>query len=140
MTDISKFIPGQKGNLPQQPKQVNLNIDINALPDIVCIKCGESEFNNITRIKKLSATISPQGKEGNVNISMLRCSNPACRWLFNPQEYLDNEKAKEKTKPVKDKKLSVVKKSNKEKEPNFNKTMCRKCGIFYEKGSKHTCA
>ena len=49
------FIPKQP---PQKPSQ--MNVDISDLPDIKC-KCGNATFIQGTRIKKMSALISPDG-------------------------------------------------------------------------------
>lgn len=134
--DIKDLFAGGKRGVPQQ-QQMNLNIDVNSLPDMPCIKCGQKEFFNITRIKKLSRTVSPTGQEGNVNVNMLKCRE--CGWLFNPREWEDHKKANEKTEAVEEViNLKDGVKAKKEKEDD-GKVLCRKCGVFYDKGEEHTC-
>ena len=95
MNNIKDFL-SSKQDLMRNQHGVQVKIDPNTLPDINCIKCGSLEFINVTRIKKLSRTISPTGQEGNVNINMLKCSNPECGWLFNPNEWEQHQEELEK--------------------------------------------
>ena len=135
MPDIKELFGGANKGLPMgKPPQANLKLDINTLPDIACIKCGEKEFNNITRIKKLSRTVSPTGQEGNVNVNMLKCSK--CGWLFSPKEYEDyhNNKDQKETPKIEQPKVKEIKKVEDE-----TKVLCRKCGEFYEKNKNHEC-
>ena len=46
---------------PNQPKNVNLNPD--DLTDVVCEKCGCQVFEPAFLFKKLSAVLSPNGKD-----------------------------------------------------------------------------
>jgi hypothetical protein len=124
MNDIRNFLDGNQ-------KSMNIKLDINALPDVACIKCGEKEFLNFTRIKKLSRTVSPNGQEGNVNINMLKCKS--CDWVFNPKEWEDHQKANETS----DKVIDIKKQPKVKKEPT--REVCRKCGVFYDKNTEHQC-
>jgi hypothetical protein len=141
-----------KNVLPIKNGSTSINVDINSLPDIHCIKCGEEYFINVTKLKKLSAHISPNGKEGNVNINMLKCSK--CGWLFNPKEWQDaqdefDEIEKKVLKDIHPGKEEPVREESIEdtigriKEPvegiNERRLMCRKCGEFYEEGEEHIC-
>ena len=49
------------GMNPNQPKNVNLNPD--DLTDVVCEKCGCQVFEPAFLFKKLSAVLSPNGKQ-----------------------------------------------------------------------------
>lgn len=138
MVEIKNFFPSQQKGRNQQ--KVNINIDLNTLPDMNCIHCGESTFINKTRLKKLLKTISPTGQEGTINVNMLTCSK--CGWLFNQKEWEEynsgntiDDNSKEKT---------IVSAEVKEKtkfndEIYKNRTVCRKCGVFYDKDKGHNC-
>lgn len=125
------------------PVPAGINIDLNALPDVCCIKCGEKEFTPIVKIKEMSKTISPNGQEGTININMLRCTNKKCNWLFNAKEYGDWKTAQDgKTMAVKetpsfgdDVQIKILKEDEKEN----NRILCRQCGYMYDKNIKHTC-
>lgn len=154
MPDIKEFL-GRKVSrqLPKSlGKQLGIKVDINSLEDMCCIKCGCIEYEGVTRIKKLPATISPNGQEGNINLNMLRCKE--CGWQFDVQEW---EKAKKEHQDLcKDSKVPEdyededtvsmnenipLKDTVKAEEPpeEDNRELCRKCGTFYEKGTDHDC-
>lgn len=142
-TDIREILagvqprPGKKGMVQQGGQQFNMKIDINGLPDMPCIRCGELEYVNITRIKKMSRTVSPNGQEGNININMMKCIK--CGWLFNPKEWEDHNKGMEnESQPDPEETASVGKEVKAEPEME-NKVMCRKCGMFYIEGNDHQC-
>jgi|TARA_R110000787_G_scaffold240540_2_gene346764 DNA-directed RNA polymerase subunit RPC12/RpoP len=59
------------GGKDQPNAQVKL--DINDLTDIVCENCGSKIFREATMFKKLSALLSPTGKEQVVPIPVYRC-------------------------------------------------------------------
>lgn len=131
----------KKGKQKMNVGQQQINIDVNSLSDMPCIKCGEEIFINVTRIKKLSRTVSPTGQEGNVNINMLQCSNPDCKWLFNPKEWEAAQPKDETIEPVKVEETIGIKDKVEADEPadEDNKDLCRICGTFYEKGTDHKC-
>lgn len=64
----------------QEEKQLNnhstmkVNINPDELPDIVCSKCKGKIFIGAQKIKKLSAILSPDGKERYVNIPVIICA------------------------------------------------------------------
>ena len=136
MADIRDLFPGKQPQISQGQNN-KINIDVNSLDDMPCIKCGEKEFINITRIKKLTRTVSPTGQEGNVNINMLKCHN--CGWLFNPKEWQDDYDAKTKTVSTNEK-VEIIQLKKEDKEIiTDNRILCRKCGAFYEKDTEHKC-
>jgi hypothetical protein len=56
---------------PQQPQ---VNIDLSQAEDIVCERCGNYTFEQVALMKKVSALISPSGKEGVMPIPVFACS------------------------------------------------------------------
>ncbi len=80
----SKFIPGgdprqqMRGQQQQQP-------DLSLATDIVCENCGNLTFEEVLLMKKVSALVSPNGKEGIVPIPTFACV--ACGYvneMFRP--------------------------------------------------------
>lgn len=142
MADIKEFM-GKKQPIPGQ--QFGINVDLNTLPDVCCIKCGGKEFISVVRIKEMSATISPNGKEGTINLNMLRCKNDKCNWTFNAKEYGDWKTIQEgKTMAVKETpsfgdkaEVRILKKDD---ELDDSRIMCRKCGLFFNEGDMHNCS
>jgi len=65
----------QAPNLPgigQTPQQ--LNVDLSQVENALCDKCGNFAFIEVVTFKKLSALVSPTGKEGLVPIPTFMCS------------------------------------------------------------------
>ena len=62
-------------NPSQGPKRQNpgLNIDPKELKDIACENCGCKYFRQVTAFKKVSALVSPTGKEQVVPVPTFRC-------------------------------------------------------------------
>ena len=64
----------------QEKKQLDnhlsmkVNVNPDELPDIICSKCQNKIFIPAQRIKKLSAILSPDGKERYVNIPVVICA------------------------------------------------------------------
>jgi hypothetical protein len=56
---------------PQQPQ---VNIDLSQADDIVCERCGNYTFEQVALMKKVSALISPSGKEGVMPIPVFACA------------------------------------------------------------------
>lgn len=54
---------------PQQ-----LNVDLSAALDVICEECGCKTFREVAFIKKVSALVSPTGKETVVPIGTFACS------------------------------------------------------------------
>ena len=61
------------GMNPSQPKNVNLNPD--DLTDVVCEKCGCQVFEPAFLFKKLSAVLSPNGKDSLIPLNIFKCSD-----------------------------------------------------------------
>lgn len=69
---ISRQEKKQLNNHQNQTLKVNVNPD--ELPDIECSKCKGKIFQPAQRIKRLSAILSPDGKERYVNIPVVICA------------------------------------------------------------------
>ena len=54
---------------------LNLNINPSDLTDIVCDKCGSQCFVPTFLFKKLSAVLSPNGKETIIPMQIYRCAD-----------------------------------------------------------------
>ncbi len=60
------------GEQPQpQPQRVNVNLS--DAQDIVCEKCNGHFFHEVTFFKKISALVSPTGKEAIVPLQTYAC-------------------------------------------------------------------
>ena len=55
--------------------EAQIKLDINDLVDIVCSECGGKVFRQASLFKKLSALVSPTGKEQIVPIPVFRCDD-----------------------------------------------------------------
>jgi hypothetical protein len=79
----SKFIP-PSGN--PDPRQIQQQMpDLSQATDIACENCGNLTFQEVLLIKKVSALVSPNGKEGIVPIPTFSCV--ACGYvntMFRP--------------------------------------------------------
>ena len=53
----------------------NMNVDLSAATDVSCEKCGGITFREVAFIKKVSALLSPTGKEAMVPIGTFACSS-----------------------------------------------------------------
>lgn len=81
---------GGAGNAEGSPQ---LNIDLHSQPEVQCLKCNSIFFHEVVFFKKLSAIISPNGKEQVVPITTFACTscgniNPE----FMPVKLSDNVK------------------------------------------------
>jgi hypothetical protein len=77
----SKFIPGGDPRQQMQQKQPDLSL----AQDIVCENCQNLTFQEVLLMKKVSALMSPNGKEGIVPIPTFACV--ACGYvneMFRP--------------------------------------------------------
>jgi len=59
----------------QQPPQANINIKPEDLKDIVCENCGGRFFRQVNAFKRISALISPTGKEQILPVPSFRCDD-----------------------------------------------------------------
>ena len=60
-------------------KPVPIQFNTDELPDIECSKCGGKIFITASRIKKISAIISPNGQDSYISIPVsvcLACQEP----------------------------------------------------------------
>ena len=56
-----------------------LNIDLSSATDIKCDSCGNYTFEQVMLMKKVSALVSPTGKEGIIPIPVFACA--ACGYI-----------------------------------------------------------
>jgi uncharacterized Zn finger protein len=59
------------GNPPMSPQ---LNVDLSKADDVTCERCGNYTFEQVMLMKKMSALISPTGKEAIVPIPTFACN------------------------------------------------------------------
>jgi len=57
----------------------NLQVDIAQADDVVCESCGNYTFSQVFLMKKVSALLSPNGREGIVPIPTFGCN--ACGFV-----------------------------------------------------------
>ena len=78
-----------------------MNIDLSAAQDVVCDNCGNYTFNEVVLMKRVSALVSPTGKEAIVPIPTFACN--ACGFInkqFLPVRMNEEpEERKRETKP-----------------------------------------
>ena len=63
----------------QPPMAPQMNVDLSKAEDVVCEKCGNYTFEEVLLMKKISALISPTGKEAIVPIPTFACN--ACGFI-----------------------------------------------------------
>ena len=56
-----------------RPQGLNLNVKPEDLKDICCEQCGSKYFRQVSAFKRISALISPTGKEQIVPVPVFRC-------------------------------------------------------------------
>ena len=61
------------GGIP--PRQDGLQLDISKTDTIVCEECGNASFIQAFFLKKISALMSPTGKEAIVPMQVFSCGN-----------------------------------------------------------------
>ena len=57
------------------PLQTNINIKPEDLKDIVCDACGGKFFRQVSAFKRVSALLSPTGKEQIAPVPTFRCDD-----------------------------------------------------------------
>ena len=57
------------------PPQARQNIDISKAVDIVCEACGSKQFREVAFVKKVSALLSPNGREMIVPVGTFACAS-----------------------------------------------------------------
>lgn len=66
-----------------------INIDLSSCDDIACSNCGGCEWQEIYKLKRVSALLSPNGKEMVVPLPMVICVN--CSMSIDESEEKRNE-------------------------------------------------
>ena len=74
------------------PLQANINIKPEDMKDIVCGECGSKYFRQVNAFKRLSALISPTGKEQIIPIPVFRCDE--CGFINEEFRPVDGQKDK----------------------------------------------
>jgi hypothetical protein len=59
---------------PENSNTQNININPNDLEDVVCNKCECQTFEQIFLFKKISAVLSPTGKQTLIPLQTYRCT------------------------------------------------------------------
>jgi len=70
-----------------QPLNTNINIKPEDLKDICCEQCGSKYFRQVNAFKRISALLSPTGKEQILPVPVFRCDE--CGFIneeFRPVE------------------------------------------------------
>ena len=70
-----------------KPPTAQINVKPEDLKDIVCEECGGKYFRQVQAFKRLSALISPTGKEQIVPVPTFRCDD--CDYInkeFQPRD------------------------------------------------------
>lgn len=68
---IGQFDP-KAMNKEETPK-AQINVNLKDAEDIVCAECGNKTFDAVLILKKLSALLSPTGKQEVIPIQTLAC-------------------------------------------------------------------
>ena len=55
-------------------EQQGLQVDFSQTTEVVCEKCGNTTFNHVFKVRKLSALLSPAGKETIIPINVFACN------------------------------------------------------------------
>lgn len=77
-------------------QQQQINVDLSNAQDIVCENCGNYTFEEVLLMKKLSALLSPTGKEAIIPIPTFACN--ACGYIN--KQFLPTSMRGEETPPV----------------------------------------
>tara|TARA_R100000008_G_C3478909_1_gene112815 strand:- start:58 stop:261 length:204 start_codon:yes stop_codon:yes gene_type:complete len=59
----------------------DINVNLNEAEDLQCSECDSVYFEQVFRVKKISALLSPSGKEMMAPIPLLCCIN--CKTVMN---------------------------------------------------------
>jgi hypothetical protein len=73
-----------------------LNIDISKAQDVTCENCGNYTFEEVVLMKRISAILSPTGKEAIVPIPTFACN--ACGFIN--KQFLPVKPAESETEPT----------------------------------------
>ena len=55
-------------------EQQGLQVDFSQTTEVVCEKCGNTTFNHVFKVRKLSALLSPTGQETMIPIPVFACA------------------------------------------------------------------
>lgn len=55
--------------------QSRMNVDLSSALDVVCEECGCKTFREVAFVKRVSALVSPTGKEAIVPVGTFSCAN-----------------------------------------------------------------
>jgi hypothetical protein len=75
----------------EMDSQQQISVNLNDATDLVCAKCDNKFFNEVTFFKKISALLSPTGQAGLVPIPAYACT--ACGHVneeFLPKQMLND--------------------------------------------------
>ncbi len=61
--------------------QTKINFNVNDADDMTCPECNHLYFTPLTRLKKVSALVSPTGKESILPVQVLACAG--CNAVVN---------------------------------------------------------
>lgn len=64
---------------PPQPPAADINQILGQSTSVLCLRCQNGTFQEVTLFRHVSAIVSPTGKEGNVPIPTFACV--ACGWV-----------------------------------------------------------
>jgi hypothetical protein len=81
---------------PQGPPSGQVSVDISQATDVLCVQCGRPHFMDALRMKRLSAILSPTGKEEMIKMETLLCMS--CGWEMGmplPPQGTEDEQGKE---------------------------------------------
>jgi hypothetical protein len=67
--------------MKNQPPTQQLNVDLSQAQDINCENCGNYTFSEVVLMKRLSALLSPTGKDAIIPIPTFACN--ACGFINN---------------------------------------------------------
>lgn len=77
---------------------VPINLDLSTAQDVTCDKCGNYTFEQVVLMKKISALISPTGKEAIVPFPVFSCN--ACGYInkqFLPVKLPEQQEQRQQT-------------------------------------------
>jgi len=79
---------GKEINMNPNQQQTQVNVNPDDLVDVVCEKCEGQVFTPAFLFKKISAVLSPNGKESMIPLNIFKCD--ACGHIN--KEFIPNNK------------------------------------------------
>ena len=83
------------GVIMKNPPTQQINVDLSQAQDIVCENCSNYTFNEVVLMKRLSALLSPTGKDAIIPIPTFACN--ACGFIN--KQFLPNANAAPQPEP-----------------------------------------